>query len=266
MQIGSNTRLGESSGAVSFDGGSLRAVNNVGASRATTINAGGATFEVASGFTTTWNGNISGTGGLTKTDAGSLVLGGDNSFTGSLAVNAGVLDLNNSSGGAAASAGSVTVASSATLLISQSHQISDDAVMTLSGGTIQRASGVSEVFGNLTIAGGSALDFGTGVIGDLQFQSYTYTGSSLIALQNFLPGNRLQFLSTSFTEGNLAQFDFNGFGYSSGLDGDYFTITAIPEPSTMVAVAALLVMLCLPKLPFRHSGRRTWCTLLGKGL
>jgi hypothetical protein len=152
---------------------------------------------------------------------------------------------------------SVSVASGATLLISDSDQIRDTASITLSGGTIQRGSGVNEIFGNLNISGGSTLDFGSGAIGTLQFQTYSYTGSSLVEVQNFLAGNRLQFLSSSFNSGSLTQFDFNGIGYSTSLESGYFTITAIPEPSTYLAVAGLIAVMLWPsrRRIFRGVGR-----------
>jgi hypothetical protein len=103
----------------------------------------------------------------------------------------------------------------------------------------------------LDIAGGSTLDFGTGATGLLQFQNYTYNGSSPIELQSFLPGNKLQFLGSSFNAGNLAELDFNGSAYTSGLEGSYFTITAIPEPSAVFSALALLGLLV-------GSARRGW--------
>jgi autotransporter-associated beta strand protein len=214
-----------------------------------------ATYTVDADTTTTESGNLTGDGGITKQGTGTLLVTGDNSFIGAVAVNEGVLELASTVGGAAATTTSVSVASGATLLLSQSEQVNDTAGVTLSGGTIQRGGGVSEVFGDLTIAGGSTLDFGTGAIGDLQFQNYTYTGSSLIQLQNFLPGNRLQFLSSSFNSGNLTQLDFNGFGYNTGLDGSYFTITAIPEPSTYLAAVGVLGMFVLS---MGRRGSRRW--------
>ncbi len=60
-------------------------------SRATTLNAGGGTFDVATGTTLTQNGGIDGSDGLTKTGAGTLVLGGTNTYQGGTTINAGVL-------------------------------------------------------------------------------------------------------------------------------------------------------------------------------
>lgn len=197
---------------------------------------------------------ISGFGrALTKagSGAGILTLSGVNTFSGATTVATGTLRLDSAAGDALGSTASLDVVSGAILLISQSNQVNDSASVSLSGGTIVRGEGVSETFGDLNIAGGSTLDFGTGAAGDLQFQAYSYTGSALIVLQNFLPGNRLQFLGTSFSAANLAQFDFGGFAYSSGLQGDYFTITAIPEPSAWIAAGLLLSFMIL----FGRSGR-----------
>jgi autotransporter-associated beta strand protein len=191
------------------------------------------------------SGTISGSGSVTKSGAGTTTLTGNNSFSGALAVNAGVLELNASSGAAAASASTISVATSATLLISKSDQVNDSAAVTLSGGTIQRASGVSEVFGNLNITAASFLNFGSGTTGNLQFQSYTNTGSALVTVQSFFQGNSLQFASATFNVGNLAQFSFDN-GYTTSIQGDYFTITAIPEPSTCLAAAGLFALLLWP--------------------
>ena len=211
------------------------------------VNNNDATFTAASGGTAIFSNVISGAGTVTKTGAGTVTLSGAsaNTFTNMTTVSAGTLQLNKTTD-TTAIAGALTVESGATLLLSSSGNVADASEVTLSGGTITRGAGVSEIFGDLNIAGGSILDFGTGAVGDLQFQSYTYTGSSLIEVQNFLPGNRLQFLGSSFSSANLAEFNFGSFGFTSGLEGDYFTITAIPEPSTYLAAAGLLSLMLWP--------------------
>ncbi|MEX1009972.1 MAG: autotransporter-associated beta strand repeat-containing protein, partial [Chthoniobacterales bacterium] len=203
-----------------------------------------ATYTVDAGTTTTESGNLSGGGGITKEGTGTLLVTGNNSFTGAVAVNAGLLNLNSSTGGAAATTSSVSVASGATLLISQSNQVSDTAAVSLSGGTIQRGSGVSEVFGNLNLTTGSFLDFGTGTTGTLSFG--TYTPSSLLTVQNFLPGNVLTFGSNlTGNIGDIGLFSFDN-DFTSSWDGSStFTITAIPEPSTYLVAAGLLGLLIL---------------------
>ncbi len=210
-----------------------------------------ATYDVASGTITTDSGNLTGTGGVTKQGAGTLILTGNNGYTGAVAVNEGLLDLNSATGGAAASAGTVSVASGATLLVSQSNQVNNAAAVTLSGGTIQRGSGVSEVFGNLNLTTGSFLDFGTGATGTMSFGAYS--PSLLLTVQNFIPGNTLTFKSDlTDTINNGSLFAFSG-GFTSTWSGGTFTITAIPEPSSVLAVAGLLALVSASALKTRRT-------------
>lgn len=137
------------------------------------------------------------------------------------------------------------MATNATLLVSQSDQVNNAAGVTLSGGTIQRASGVSEVFGSLTLTTSSFLDFGGGSAGTITFNGLGYTPRALVALNiaNFNQGSSLVFQTTNSLP--TAGFTFSGTGGfgSSSFNGSTFTITAIPEPSTYPAAAALLGML-----------------------
>ena len=202
-----------------------------------------ANYDVASGTTTTESGVLTGSGGITKQGTGALIVTASNSFTGAVDVQAGSLNLNSATGGAAASAASVTVAPNATLLVSVSDQVNNSASVTLSGGTIQRASGVSEVFGSLNLTESSFLDFSGGTAGTLTFSGITYTPSALLALDiaNFNQGSMLVFQTTNNL--SMTGFTFSGTGGfgSSSFNGSTFTITAIPEASTLVAACALLI-------------------------
>jgi hypothetical protein len=65
-------------------------------------------------------------------------------------------------------------------------------------------------------------------------------------VQSFFQGNSLQFASATFNAGNLAQFSFDN-GYTTSIQGDYFTITAIPEPATVLAALGLVGLLLYPQ-------------------
>jgi hypothetical protein len=117
---------------------------------------------------------------------------------------------------------------------------------------------VSEVFGNLNITGSGILDFGTGATGNLTFGTYQNneaTPSALLTLNNFLPGNSFTFSSTSFSTNSVGSYFTFGTGYAGSSianTGSTFTITAIPEPSTVIAAAGLLGLMLWP------TCRRQW--------
>ena len=183
----------------------------------------------------------SNTQGLVKSGSGSLTLSGANAYTGTTSVTAGVLELASTGGAAAGGASALSVGTGATLLLSQSDQVNDAATVTLSGGTIRRASGVSEVFGNLILSSGSFLDYGTGATGALRFG--TYAPANLLTVQNFAQGNVLRFgndISSFLPTGGALTNSFFSFNNAFAYDNSTFTITAIPEPSTYLAAVGLL--------------------------
>jgi autotransporter-associated beta strand protein len=226
----------------------------------------GATLAVQGGNSTAINSVISGAGGLTKSGAGTLTFAGAtaNTLSGTTTVSAGTLQLNKSTD-VAAIAGNVTVTSGATLLLSSSGNVANTSVVTLSGGTIRRGGNVSEVFGNLNVSAVSFLDFGAAnAAGTLSFG--TYTQSALLTVQNFLPGNKLQFASGFNsallpTGGSLSNENFSfSNGFTTGTEDGYFTITAIPEPSTIAAAIGLVGVLLWPRIcrAFKDSIRGSW--------
>jgi fibronectin-binding autotransporter adhesin len=248
---GSSTLLINTTGTVAneMDLFNIRTMQNVTLSGDKTLN--NATYTVDEGVTTMESGNLSDEGGITKEGAGTLVVTGDNTFTGDVEVNEGVLELASVGGKAGGNTESVSVAQDAVLLISQSGQFNNAAAVSLSGGTIQRGSGVSEAFGDLTLEDDSFLNFGSTAedkflkFGSLTLDTYT------LGVSNFLLGNKLQYQADDEAAGLALANTFSftssaarGFSFDSGTST--FTITAIPEPSTYAAAAGLLAMFLWP--------------------
>jgi autotransporter-associated beta strand protein len=227
----------------------VRAMQNVTLSGAKTLN--NATYIVDTNVTMTDSGALTGLGGVTKQGSGTLVLTANNSFTGATAVEAGTLRLDSSTGSSLGATPSVSVAEGATLLLARGGQVNGSALVTLSGGTIRTASGVSEVFGSLNITSPSFLDFGSGTGASITFGSLAYAPSALTALTlvNFTQGNSLTIQTTSDLTGSIGTtFTSSGAGSFGGFsfNGSTFTITAIPEPSTYLAALGLLALMLWP--------------------
>lgn len=197
---------------------------------------------------------------LVKEGTGKWVLGGAaaNSYTGTTTVAGGTLQLNKTAGTTAIS-GNVAVHGNATLLISASEQVTNTSTITLSGGTIQRGTGVSETFGNLVLTADSFLNYG-GTAEDrfLKFGNLALNGFTL-EISSFLLGNKLQYNAADYAAGlSLAEtFSFStsadlGFNFSGGV----FTITAIPEPPITLAALSLIGLLLWPAVRKLCAGGR----------
>ena len=91
VEISADVNLGTASGGLTFNGGTLQTLASFSTARATTLNAAGGIFEPNAGTTLTAAGTISGVGELTEIGPGTVILGGNNSYTGGTTVVAGTL-------------------------------------------------------------------------------------------------------------------------------------------------------------------------------
>ena len=244
----------------------------------TTVN--NATFDVAEGNTNAVSGKITGSGGVTKTGLGTLLLAGGeaNDFTGASAVNGGTLVLQKATGSLAAISGSTIALNGGTLLLGQANQISDATSVTLNGGTLNTA-GFADRVGQLTVSANSSISglvasSGGGVATGSDFlfsgvdlNSYATSSGSTLDLGAYSYGATINIANSNYTgwagystvsansfadkikfgsTGMKASISFNG---STGLT----YITAIPEPRVYVAMGMLIALIGAAELKRRKS-------------
>ncbi|MDM0117932.1 autotransporter outer membrane beta-barrel domain-containing protein [Variovorax sp. J22R133] len=151
LEVTNDGNLGSPTSALSFNGGTLRATASFTTGRATTLLPGGGTIETQSGVLT-HNGTLEGAGALSKSGAGTLILGADNSYTGGTTISSGTLQLGN--GG---TTGSIVgdVNNNASLVFNRSNALTFSGAISGSG-TVTKLNG-----GLLTLTGASSYSGGT---------------------------------------------------------------------------------------------------------
>src|SRR5262249_55739684 len=90
LAVSADNNLGDSSGGLSFDGGTLRYLAGFSSNRTVTLDSGGGTFDT-NGNNATPTGAVGGSGRLRKTGDGILTLAGGTNYSGATEVNAGTL-------------------------------------------------------------------------------------------------------------------------------------------------------------------------------
>jgi len=173
-------RPGSAQGRFDWNGGTVQFSAAPDVSVATVLGAGGGTL-FTNGFSGTWSGVISGSGGLTKNAAGTLALSGSNTMTGGVRVAAGTLAVNHV---AAIGSGSLTLAGGNVTFGSVSGIATPIAMLSsgtltaggitlngpITGGSSVRLAIATSASGNsnLTLAGGF-----TGFTGTVDFNATT---------------------------------------------------------------------------------------------
>ena len=239
-----------------------------GATLAGTTTVNNAEFDVAEGNTNTVTGQITGTGGVTKTGLGVLVLGGTttNDFTGSSAVNAGILHLNKPAGTTAISGSTIAVNSGGTLLLGAANQISDSTQVTMAGGTLALA-GYDETAGRLAVTADSVFDFGTAGAGTntftfADFDTAGYGGVAGLTFSNVGIGSKIVF-STDYA-GNTtfntftSKISFNDTALTGQISfsGGTTTLTVAAIPDARVYTAAVVLIMLIGWTEYRRRKLR----------
>jgi len=175
LAIDSNARLGDPSGGLTLNGGTLLPTTTFTLPRAVTLGSGGGTFDT-NGFDLTLGSAASGPGGLAKNGIGTLTLSGANSYaggtvlnkgvlqlapgaslptTGPLAVNGGILDLNgnNLTIGSLAGLGGTIALGASTLTVAGPGSTSFAGTLTGTGGLTMQGPGALSLSGINTFTG-----------------------------------------------------------------------------------------------------------------
>ena len=188
LSISNDNNLGNTSGGISFDGGTLQTTANISTTRSMTLNAGGGTFFTDNSTLFRILGSISGTGDFTKDGMGNLVFQTNtNSYTGNTNIVAGTLALNGNN--TIADTGAVNISAAGTLFVNNIETIgalsgagtvnlnraltAGDATNTTFSGVIEggssftkQGSGTLTLTGTNTYTGGTIISAGTLQIGD----------------------------------------------------------------------------------------------------
>ncbi len=168
--------------------GSLSGTNSTPSSGTNTskIDNGGQLLTINQTTGGTFDGGISGAGGLTKTGSGTLIIASNSTYTGATTISAGTLRLTSTAAGSAASTSSISVASGATfeLVLPGSATNTLAAALTLAGNgsalTVNIPSNNTQTnnfTGGVTLVGGAI--FRTfGLINSYNFNDNKITGDA----------------------------------------------------------------------------------------
>jgi autotransporter-associated beta strand protein len=242
IQAGSQTLSGVNTytGPTAIDTGASLTISGAGVlgngSYAGSVTNNGS-FSYASTATQTMTGDILGTGDVTKTNTGTLILGGNNSYTGATTVSGGTLAITNASALGSSSAGT-TVNTGGTLDLRNVTGVAEP--ITVVGGTLATSTGTSSVTAPISISGATTIDVdGTeltlsGIVSGSGSLEKEGAGTLVLSAANTYSG------ATTVDAGTLAITDVAALGTTTGATTvntggtlDLRNVTDVAEPITL---------------------------------
>lgn len=224
LQLGASQRIANTvpvnvaSGATFDLAGFGETIGGLSGAGAVTLGSGLLSVDPGSGVTSTFDGQISGSGGLNKGGAGTLVLNGNQAFTGALAIFAGDVTLNGTL------ATTTLNVNAGTLRLGASNRLADTATVGVGGSatfdlndkaeTVQAISGAGSIVlgvAALTLTGAADSVFTGGISGNGALVkngagtltlggTNTFTGGMIVSGGTVVVGNS----TTPGTSGSLA--------------------------------------------------------------
>jgi len=231
------------------------------------ITVNNAEWDVNTGTTLTISGDIDGSGGVTKTGGGTLVLSGNNTYASATVINAGTL--NAASVNALGSNNTVTI-NGGTLLVSANASINGMNITLNSSSTtvatLVFSGNYAGSVNKLTLSANSIIDLGYGntrlsldqiEMGIYYLKFYNWngpfgTGANMTSDNTdriYFGGGNYTASRVDFYSGGVGSDSFIGSGWDAGLMATSFDpglsshqIIPVPEPETWIAGFLLLIV------------------------
>ncbi|KWV58577.1 hypothetical protein AS156_33870 [Bradyrhizobium macuxiense] len=159
LSVSSDANLGAASSPLTFNGGTLQVTGTSFTGTSRTINWGGGGFDIADAANNfVVSSSLGGSGGLTKSGAGTLTFTSSNSYTGGTTISAGTLQL-----GDGGTSGSITgdVTTNGTFAVNRSNTYTFGGTISGSGAFVQSGTGITILTGTNSYGGGTTLAAGT---------------------------------------------------------------------------------------------------------
>jgi autotransporter-associated beta strand protein len=244
LVVNDSTGLGDASSTnvLNLAGGTLKVLSAFTSPATRAINMQASTTLDTTGNTVEFDGALNGSGTLTDTGAGTLILTGNNGFTGAVKINSGTLDVASTNNLGNAGSGNRLVFNGGAMLLTGTYS-SGRSVLLSQTGTIDTNGNVGTISGTISSSGGLVKQ-GAGTLQLTVANTYTglttVTGGALgIASDAALGGgNGVATVTTSSTGSNTATLTAIPAGLAVGSNFLGTTVTAIDTTSNIVTLAA----------------------------